>query len=82
VVLAATERETTRPLLTSIARHLKERWDDSAKIPEPLPTEPLLMDDDDHIEGSADEGTTLEDLLRITGRRIKRAAPARPDKVH
>ncbi len=89
IVLAATERETTRPLLTCIARQLKERWDDSAKVPEPLPTEPLLLDDDDdHIEGSADEGATLDDLLRLSGRRIKRAAPSVPpgpprtDKVH
>jgi GTPase len=76
IVLAATERETTRPLLVAIARQLKERWDESAKVPEPLPTEPLLTDDDDDGEedprsGRADEGATLEDLLRITGRRIK-----------
>ncbi len=89
IVLAATERETTRPLLTCIARQLKERWDDSAKVPEPLPTEPLLLDeDDDRVEGSADEGATLDDLLRLSGRRIKRAPPSVPpepprtDKVH
>ena len=89
IVLAATERETTRPLLACIARQLKERWDDSAKVPEPLPTEPLLLDeDDDRVEGSADEGATLDDLLRLSGRRIKRAPPSVPpepprtDKVH
>jgi GTP-binding protein HflX len=89
VVLSAMDRETTRPLLVRLARHLAERWDYSAKMPEPLPTEPLLPDDEaEHvIEGSADEGTTLEDLLRITGRRMKRATPPvigapRPDKVH
>jgi GTP-binding protein HflX len=90
VVLAATERETTRPLLASIARHLKERWDESAKIPEPLPTAPLQMDEDDDVERSAVEGATLEDLLRLTGRRIKRTTVLFPphagvpptDKVH
>ena len=91
VVLSARDRETTRPLLVRLARELAERWEQSGKIPEPLPTEPLLADDDEHVEGTADEGTTLEDLLRITGRRVKRAAgpvpppastPARTDKVH
>ncbi len=91
VVLSAVERESTRPLLVRIARHLAERWDHSARIPEPMPTEPLLVDDDvagaDHVEGSAEEGSTLDDLLRMSGRRVKRApAPAakrvRTDKVH
>ena len=100
VVLAAVERETTRPLLARIAHELAERWDYSAKVPEPIPTEPMLHDEDpesgdaeavlgvdpDHIEGSADEGSTLDDLLRLSGRRVKRA-PATvvrvtPDKVH
>ncbi|MDB4942249.1 MAG: GTP-binding protein HflX [Labilithrix sp.] len=74
VVLAATERETTRPLLQAIARELKDRWDESAKVPEPLPTEPMLLDDDDDLpeQGSADEGTTLDDLLRLSGHRVKR----------
>jgi GTP-binding protein HflX len=93
IVLAASQRETTRPLLVRLARELKERWDHSARIPEPIPTEPLLVDPDDlhdgmeSAEGSADEGSTLDDLLRMSGRRVKRApAPAakrvRTDKVH
>jgi GTP-binding protein HflX len=83
VILSAKDRETTRPLLVRLARALAERWEQSGKIPEPLPTEPLLAaaDDDDQIAGTADQGTTLEDLLRLTGRRAK---PARvpTDKVH
>ena len=95
IVLSAMDRETTRPLLVRLARELAERWERSGKMPEPLPTEPLLPDDDDHVEGTEDEGATLEDLLRITGRRVKRATPAatapiptptspraRTDKVH
>lgn len=97
VVLSAVERETTRPLLARIARELAERWDDSAKTPEPIPTEPMLLDEDDgdgdgeadavDAGGAAEQGTTLEELLRISGRRVKRApAPAarttRSDKVH
>lgn len=98
IVLSAIERESTRPLLARIARELKGRWDSSAKVPEPIPTEPMLPDDDDDLagvfhptEGAADEGSTLDDLLRMSGRRVKRApvvsatasaAPPPTDKVH
>jgi len=93
VVLSAVERESTRPLLVRLARHLAERWDHSARIPEPLPTEPLLPHDDelnDGLEpagGTVDQGTTLDELLRMGGRRVKRAAEptgkrAPTDKVH
>ncbi|MDB5214985.1 MAG: GTP-binding protein HflX [Myxococcaceae bacterium] len=90
VVLSAMDRESTRPLLVRLARALAERWEHSAKMPEAPKTEPMLPDDEDHIAGAADEGTTLEDLLRITGRRVKRAAVPTPptatrvrtDKVH
>jgi GTPase len=100
IVLSAIERETTRPLLARIALELADRWHDSAKVPEPIPTEPMIPEEDsadgdalDEMtpdeaahEGSVDEGATLDDLLRITGRRVKRAAPVavapRPDKVH
>jgi 50S ribosomal subunit-associated GTPase HflX len=79
VVLSAKDRETTRPLLVKLARALAERWEHSAKMPEAPPTEPLLPDDEDHLAGAADEGATLEDLLRITGRRVKRTpAPTPP----
>ena len=87
VVLAATERETTRPLLAAVAEHLKERWDDSAKIPEPLPTEPLIEVEDDYAQAHPEQAATLDELLAITGRRVKRAVPAelsasRTDKLH
>jgi GTP-binding protein HflX len=95
IVLSAKDRETTRPLLVRLARELAERWERSGKMPEPPPTEPMLLDDDDHVAGTADEGSTLDDLLRIAGRRVKRATPAatapipaptspraRTDKVH
>jgi GTP-binding protein HflX len=82
VVLSAKDRETTRPLLVKLARALAERWEHSAKMPEAPPTEPLLPDDEEHLAGAADEGATLEDLLRITGRRVKRTpAPTPPAAV-
>lgn len=79
VVLSAVERESTRPLLQRIARELKERWEESAKTPEPSavdleePADGAALDDD--REEDASEGTTLEDLLRLTGRRVKRSTP-------
>jgi len=80
VVLSAVERETTRPLLARLARELKDRWEESARTPEPLETELDLSDIDDEEPdgGRADEGTTLEDLLRIGGRRVKRSQQATP----
>ena len=94
VVLSAIERESTRPLLVRIAHELADRWHSSAKVPEPIPTEPMLLDDDEpdgdteRVEGSADEGSTLDGLLRMSGRRVKRqlapaaAAVTPADKVH
>jgi GTP-binding protein HflX len=96
VVLAATDRETMRPLLGRIAQRLAGRWDDSAKTPPSLRDLSLLDDAPDDGDdaaddltatqdaaraasaeearaGTADEGATLDDLLRISGRRVKQA---------
>jgi GTP-binding protein HflX len=95
VVLSAVERESTRPLLARVARELAERWDESAKTPRAnaedangdanADADAASEERATHIDGSADEGTTLEELLRISGRRVKRRATApeapRTDKV-
>jgi GTP-binding protein HflX len=83
VVLSAIDRETTRPLLERIKAELAERWDESAKVPEPLPTEPLLPDEEVE-EAEASHGSTLDDLLRLSGRRPRRAqaSPDAPRKLH
>jgi GTP-binding protein HflX len=64
VLLSAMERETTRPLLHRLAVELKERWEQSAKMPAAPPvdeeTEPALPEDDDENV----HATTLEELLR------------------
>src|SRR5262249_34207061 len=87
VVLAASQRESTRPLLVRIARELQERWDESARTPAPPPSEAGLATDaadadDERVAGRADEGPTLEDLLRLGGRRAKRAAPSARASAH
>jgi GTP-binding protein HflX len=64
VLLSAMQRETTRPLLHRLAVELKERWEQSAKMPAAVPveeeTEPQLPDDDEENV----HATTLEELLR------------------
>lgn len=88
IVLSAMDRETTRPLLARIARELAERWEESARTPDATASSAALEELDEpegeghgeagegHREGRADEGATLEDLLRMGGRRVKRSAPA------
>jgi GTP-binding protein HflX len=81
LLLSATIRETTRPLLARIAQDLAERWEESAKtpgVPEAPETEPLIEPEAHDAEA---HGSTLEDLLRMSGRRVRRAQLARPDKL-
>jgi GTP-binding protein HflX len=80
VVLSATERETTRDLITLVAGKLAERWDDAASVPE------VRVDEGDPESGPKGEGdeddknddndkerqSTLEEMLRATGRRPRR----------
>ena len=71
VLVSALDRESTRPLLARLANELKERWDESAKTPDVVVDEeiaPELDERDDDVQAS-----TLDDLLRAAGRRVKRA---------
>jgi GTP-binding protein HflX len=80
-LLSATIRETTRPLIGRIAKELAERWDESAKVPAGLDASAHALD----VEGEDDAGgrdddthaSTLEELLRVGGRRPRRAAGPR-----
>jgi GTP-binding protein HflX len=74
VLLTAIERETTRPLVVRIAKELAERWHESAKTPEPV--ESVRELDDSHEEDDT-HASTLDELLRIAGRRAKRAREPR-----
>jgi GTPase len=67
VFVSATHRETTRALVERIASELAERWDASAAIP-PV-TLDLSVEEDVTDEVLLEEPTTLESLLRSTGRR-------------
>jgi GTP-binding protein HflX len=68
VLLSAEDRNSTRPLVARIAEELAERWDRSAKVPEPVETEPLIADEADPEEVHA---STLEELLRAGRRRAR-----------
>ncbi len=70
VLVSALDRESTRPLLERIARELAERWDASAKTP--VVAEESVRDLEEAIEEEPAHASTLEDLLRAAGRRVKR----------
>ncbi len=65
--VSATHRETTRPLIERIARELAEKWARSAKGPN---VEPEGLVDDSRRE-EAGELTTLDDMLRAAGKRVR-----------
>ncbi|HEY8077260.1 MAG TPA: GTPase HflX [Labilithrix sp.] len=70
ILLSAIDRESTRPLVARIAQELAERWTESARTPVAAESEAVVdegpREDDRHAN-------TLDDLLRVAGRRVKRA---------
>ncbi len=76
IFLSAIDRETTRVLVSRVAEALAERWDRAAKGPITTPEEStrdlaalgLLMDEDE----AQPEQSTLDDLLRSAGKRVKK----------
>lgn len=69
VLVSATHRETTRPLIERIARELAEKWERSAKGPN---VEPEGLVDETRSEREDDrELTTLDDMLRAAGKRVR-----------
>jgi GTP-binding protein HflX len=69
----ATGRETTRPLIERIARELAEKWQHSAKGPEISPEGciEILAERESEPGGGADELTTMEEMLRAAGKRVR-----------
>ena len=77
VLLAATDRESTRGLIEKIASMLAARWDASAKVPAAPPVaEEEPAPSGDSAEEGADEGevNTLESMLAAGGKRSRGAA--------
>ncbi len=80
VLLSATERDSTLALIERVARGLKGRWEESAKTPHldvagaPSP-EDAPTDSDEPASGT--QATTLDEMLRATGRRTKKRVTAR-----
>jgi hypothetical protein len=68
-LVSATHRETTRALIERIAKLLAERWEGAAKAPASSHDVAAAIDEIAH-EGS--HATTLDDLLRASGRRARK----------
>jgi GTPase len=73
VLLAATNRETTRTLIERIAQLLAVRWEESAKVP-PVAREEVGCEADEVAEDTG--ASTLDELLRRSGRRARPRARA------
>jgi GTP-binding protein HflX len=69
--VSATRRETTRPLIERIARSLAEKWDQSAKGPSVAPDAAYPADFGPADETSKDELTTMDEMLRAAGKRVR-----------
>jgi GTPase len=69
--VSAKQRETIRPLIDRIAQELAEKWERSAKGPSVRPTAPAedVLDAQPPVE--MDELTTVDEMLRATGRRVR-----------
>jgi GTPase len=76
VLLSATHRDTTRVLVERLAELLAERWEKSAKTPAlPVVEELEALAPEGPAPDDASQATTLDDLLRAAGKRMKRRAP-------
>jgi GTP-binding protein HflX len=79
VLVSATQRESTRPLIERIARELAGKWERSAKGPSVAPG-PAEADAGEAERGEASgEGqvTTLEEMRRAGGKRVPRNSRGR-----
>jgi GTP-binding protein HflX len=71
--VSATRRESTRPLIERIARELAGKWETSARGPsvEPVAVEAVETDPAVHVGRNVEEMTTIEDMLRAAGKRVR-----------
>jgi GTP-binding protein HflX len=78
-LVSAVQRETTRPLIERIARELAGKWDRSAKGPS---VEPQAPEPDDVSEPrGGEELTTIDQMLRAAGKRVRSRTVARAGRV-
>jgi GTPase len=70
VLLSATRRDSTRPLIERMARELAGRWEQSAKGPSVSPEASLEVDAPAPAPDA--ELTTVADMLRAAGKRVRR----------
>jgi GTP-binding protein HflX len=86
VLVSATQRETTRPLIARIAIELADKWQRAARGPD---VEPETVEADAELEeqggseGDAGAGaamTTVEEMLQAAGKRVRgiKVARSRP----
>jgi GTP-binding protein HflX len=76
VLVSATHRDTTRPLIERIARELADKWRRSARGPEVEPEAALGGGargggEPEAAQGDTGELTTVEEMLRAAGKRTK-----------
>jgi GTP-binding protein HflX len=71
VLVCATERESTRALLDRMACELASKWDRAARGPTIGPDVSLGLVDDDECAGIAQGVTTLDEMLRAAGKRVR-----------
>ncbi len=68
--VSAVDRDTARPLIERIARELADKWEASARGPSLAPDEPTgVVDRAAPLQG--DEMTTLDQMLRAAGKRVR-----------
>jgi GTP-binding protein HflX len=73
VFVSARRRETMRPLIERIARELAAKWEASARGPSLEPGE-SSEEDAPVAPPDAEEATTLEQMLRLAGKRVRSLA--------
>ena len=73
VLVQATGRDTVRALIERIARELAGKWDAAAKGPSLIPADADIVDVDPEPlpNGQPDEMTTLDQMLRAAGKRVR-----------
>jgi GTP-binding protein HflX len=69
--VSAMLRDSTRPLIDRVARELKGKWEQSAKGPSVSPTGRADETVDPVAPFDAGELTTMDDMLRAAGRRVR-----------